>query len=77
MMSIKEIKNRKENNMQDYKIKQDKYKKSVEVLHELIERKRDQIYDNKDNQIYKQQLESLRSSIELIEEDIPYLNPNY
>jgi len=77
MMSIKEIKNRKENNMQDYKIKQDKYKKSVEVLHELIERKRDLIFDNKDNQIYKQQLESLRSSIELIEEDMPYLNPNY
>jgi hypothetical protein len=63
--------------MQDYKIKQDEYKKSVEVLLELIERKRDLIFDNKDNQIYKQQLESLRSSIELIEEDMPYLNPNY
>ena len=71
------LKNRKENNMQDYKIKQDEYKKSVEVLLELIERKRDLIFDNKDNQIYKQQLESLRSSIELIEEDMPYLNPNY
>ena len=77
MMSIKEIKNRKENNMQDYKIRQDEYRKSVQVLHELIERKRDLIFDNKDNQIYKQQLESLRSSIELIEEDMPYLNPNY
>ena len=63
--------------MQDYKIKQGEYKKSVEVLLELIERKRDLIFDNKDNQIYKQQLESLRSSIELIEEDMPYLNPNY
>ena len=63
--------------MKDYKIKQDEYKKSVQVLHELIERKRDLIFDNKDNQIYKQQLESLRSSIELIEEDMPYLNQNY
>jgi len=63
--------------MQDYKIKQDEYKKSVEVLLELIERKRDLIFDNKDNQIYKQQLESLRCSIELIEEDMPYLNPSY
>jgi len=63
--------------MQDYKIRQDEYRKSVQVLHELIERKRDLIFDNKDNQIYKQQLESLRSSIELIEEDMPYLNPNY
>jgi hypothetical protein len=30
--------------MKDYEIKQNEYKKSIEVLH-LIERKRDQIYD--------------------------------
>ena len=30
--------------MKDYEIKQNEYKKSIEVLHELIERKRDQIY---------------------------------
>ena len=63
--------------MQDYKIKQDEYKKSIEVLHELIDRKRDQIFDNEDNEIYQKHLESLRCSIELIKEDIPYLNPNY
>ena len=63
--------------MKDYEIKQNEYKKSIEVLHELIERKRDQIYDNPKDVLAKQHLESLRSCIELIEEDIPYLNPNY
>ncbi len=63
--------------MKDYEIKQNEYKKSIEVLLELIERKRDQIYDNPKDVLNKQHLESLRCSIELIEEDIPYLNPNY
>ncbi len=53
--------------MQDYKIKQDEYKKSVQVLHELIERKRDLIFDNKDNQIYQQQLESLINLLQLFQ----------
>jgi hypothetical protein len=43
----------------------------------LIERKRDQIYDNPKDVLAKQHLESLRSCIELIEEDIPYLDPSY
>jgi hypothetical protein len=63
--------------MKDYKIKQNEYKKAINVLLELIERKRDQIFDNKDNDIYKKHLESLRLSVEIIEEDIPYLDPNY
>lgn len=63
--------------MENHKIKQNEYKKAINVLLELIEKKRDQIFDNTDNDIYKKHLESLRCSIELIEEDIPYLNPNY
>ena len=67
--------------MKNYKIKQNKYKKSIEVLHELIERKKDQIYDNPKsdyfNVLNKKHLESLRYCIELIQKDIPYLNPNY
>ena len=63
--------------MKDYKLKQQEYKKAINVLLELIERKRDQIYDNPKDIFFKQQLESLRSSIEQIEEDIPYLNPHY
>ena len=63
--------------MQDYKIKQQEYKNAINILLELVERKRDQIFDNEDNEIYQKHLESLRSSIELIKEDIPYLNPNF
>ena len=60
-----------------YKIKKNEYKKAINILLELIEKKRDQIFDNKDNDIYKKHLESLRVSIKIIEEDIPYLNTNY
>ena len=63
--------------MQDYKIKQQEYKNAINILLELVERKRDQIFDNEDNEIYQKHLESLRNSIELIKEDIPYLNPNF
>ena len=63
--------------MKDYEIKQNEYKKAINVLLELIERKRDKIFDNKDNDIYKKHLESLRVSVEIIGEDIPYLDPNY
>ena len=59
-------------------IKQQKeYKKAIDILLELIERKRDQIYDNPKDNLFKQHLASLRCSIELIEDDIPYLDPNY
>ena len=44
--------------MKDYEIKQNEYKKSIEVLHELIERKRDQIYDNPEDVLFKQHLEN-------------------
>jgi hypothetical protein len=46
--------------MKNYEIKQNKYKKSIEVLHELIERKKDQIYDNPKDVLNKKHLESLR-----------------
>ena len=32
--------------MQDYKIKQQEYKNAINILLELVERKRDQIFDN-------------------------------
>jgi hypothetical protein len=61
----------------NYKIKQKEYKKSIEILKEVLERKKDNVLDNPEDELFKQHLESLRCSIELIEEDIPYLNPNY
>ena len=63
--------------MNNYKTKQQQYKKAIEVLKEIFERKKDSVFDNPKDNLFKQHLESLRCSIELIEEDIPYLNPNY
>ena len=61
-------------------IKQQKeYKKAIEILKEVFERKKTHynILDIPQDKLFKQHLESLRCSIELIEEDMPYLDPNY
>ena len=63
--------------MKAYKIKQKEYKKAIKVLKEIGERTEDRIKDNPKDRLFKKHLESLRCSIELIEEDIPYLNPDY
>ena len=60
-----------------YLQKQKEYKKAIEILKEIFERKKDNILDNPKDELFKQHLESLRCSIELIKEDIPYLDPNY
>lgn len=61
----------------NYKDKQKEYKKAIEVLREVAERKKDNILDNSKDELFKKHLESLRCSIELIEEDTPYLDPNF
>ena len=61
----------------NYKDKQKEYKKAIEVLTEVAERKKDNILDNPKDELFKKHLESLRCSVELIEEDIPYLEPNF
>tara|TARA_E500000318_G_scaffold77367_1_gene72142 strand:+ start:185 stop:373 length:189 start_codon:yes stop_codon:yes gene_type:complete len=59
-------------------IKQQKeYKKAIEILKEVSERKKDNILDNPKDKLFKQHLKSLSCSIELIKDDIPYLDPNY
>jgi len=64
--------------MNNWTQKQNEYKKAIDVLNEIIERKIDNVFENtNDNELFKKQLESLRCSKELIEEDIPYLNPHY
>jgi len=60
-----------------YLQQQKEYKKAIEILKEVFERKKDNVLDNPEDELFKQHLESLRCSIELIEEDIPYLDPNY
>ena len=61
-------------------IKQQKeYKKAIEILKEVFERKKTHynIFNIPKDELFKQNLESLRCSIELIEEDVLYLNPDY
>tara|TARA_R110002020_G_scaffold40961_1_gene120866 strand:+ start:170 stop:361 length:192 start_codon:yes stop_codon:yes gene_type:complete len=63
--------------MIDYKIKQKEYKKAINVILEIAERKKDQVLTEPKEKMWKIHLESLLVARECIEEDIPYLNPNY
>jgi len=60
-----------------YKFKQRRYWKAVEVLDEVLERKLDQVNGEPEQEMWKEHAEGLRQAIECVEEDIPYLNPNY
>ena len=60
-----------------YKFRQRKYWKAVEVLDEVLERKLDQVNGEPKQEMWKAPARSLRQAIELVEEDIPYLDPNY
>ena len=60
-----------------YKFKQKKYWKAVEVLDDVLERKLNQVKGEPKEKMWQEQANSLRQAIELVEEDIPYLNPNY
>ena len=60
-----------------YKLKQEKYRKAVEVLEDVLERKLDQVKGEPKEEMWKEHANSLRQAIELVEEDIPYLNPDY
>ena len=62
-----------------YLQQQKKYKKAIEILKEVFERKKTHynIFNIPKDELFKQHLESLRCSIELIEEDVLYLNPDY
>jgi len=60
-----------------YKFKQRRYWKAVEVLEDVLERKLDQVEGEPEEKIWKEHENSLRQAIELVEEDIPYLDPNY
>ena len=62
-----------------YLQQQKEYKKAIEILKEVFERKKTHynIFNIPKDELFKQHLESLRCSIELIEEDVLYLNPDY
>ena len=60
-----------------YRFKQWWYEKAIDVLYEITERKKDQIHCEPNEELWQNHLNYLRGAIELIEEDIPYLDPNY
>tara|TARA_R100000231_G_scaffold134302_1_gene107756 strand:- start:429 stop:677 length:249 start_codon:yes stop_codon:yes gene_type:complete len=60
-----------------YKFKQRRYWKAVEVMNEVLNRKLQQVNQEPKEKIWKDQAFELRSAIELVEEDIPYLDPHY
>ena len=58
-----------------YKFRQRRYWKAIEVISEVLERKLDE--NGEPEKHWQVQAEGLRQAIESIEEDIPYLNPDY
>ena len=76
-MNNKRASEQASDNMKEYKIKQKEYKKAINVILEVAERKKDQVLTEPKEKMWKIHLESLLVARECIEEDIPYLNPNY
>ncbi len=64
-------------NLLTYKFKQRRYEKAVEVMSEVLDRKLQQVSQEPKEKIWKNQAFELRSAIELVEEDVPYLDPSY
>jgi|TARA_R100000458_G_C8011125_1_gene75082 hypothetical protein len=63
--------------MMNYKVEQENYRKAVEVLQKVLETKLDQVKMEPKQKMWKEHAESLKLAMYLVEEDIPYLNPNY
>jgi|TARA_R100000455_G_C6199385_1_gene70745 hypothetical protein len=61
----------------NYKVEQENYRKAVEVLQKVLETKLDQVKMEPKQKMWKEHAESLKLAMYLVEEDIPYLNPNY
>ena len=61
----------------NYKIRQYKYEQAIKVLEDLLEMKQDQIRMEPKQKMLKQHEWFLLRAIEMVEEDIPFLDPNY
>jgi hypothetical protein len=64
------------NNM-SYKKDVKKYKSAIKVIDELLKKVKDRIKNEPNQEIWKTEQFHLDSVKELIEMDIPYLDPNY
>ena len=60
-----------------YKNDVKKYNSAIKVIDELLARLEDRIKNEPNQEIWKTERFHLNSAKELIEMDIPYLNPNY
>jgi len=60
-----------------YKNNVKKYNSAIKVIDELLTRLEDRIKNEPSQEIWKTEQFHLNSAKELIEMDIPYLNPNY
>jgi hypothetical protein len=61
----------------NYKNDVKKYNSAIKVIDELLTRLEDRIKNEPSQEIWKTQQFHLESVKELIEMDIPYLDPNY
>jgi len=61
----------------NYKVEQKKYRDAIKVLEKVLETKLDQVRMEPKQKMWKEHAESLKLAMYLVEEDIPYLNPNY
>jgi hypothetical protein len=61
----------------NYKNEVQKYNSAIKVIDELLIRLEDRIKNEPNQEIWKTEQFHLTSVKELIEMDIPYLNPNY
>jgi hypothetical protein len=61
----------------NYKNDVKKYNAAIKVIDELLIRLEDRIKNEPNQEIWKTEQFHLNSVKELIEMDIPYLNPNY
>ena len=61
----------------NYKIRQYKYEQAIKVLEDVLEMKEDQIRDEPEQKMWRKDEKALYHAICLIEDDIPFLDPNY
>tara|TARA_R100000734_G_C3231076_1_gene39073 strand:- start:212 stop:400 length:189 start_codon:yes stop_codon:yes gene_type:complete len=61
----------------NHKVEQKNYRKAVEVLEKVLETKLDQVKMEPKQSMWKEHAECLKLAMYLVEEDIPYLDPNY
>ena len=61
----------------DYKVKQESYREAIKVLEKVLETKLDQVKMEPKQKMWKEHAECLKLAMNLVEEDIPYLDPNY